>query len=120
MRVLIADDDPMARLVARLSLETHAGATVFEAADGYQCIRIARTENPDCILLDAFMPGFDGVATLDALRSDESTAGIPVVFLTAALPEVLPALGAATIRKPFDPKELPAMLLAILDGHPRI
>ena len=63
------------------------------------------------------MPSMDGRATLAALQGEQSTAGIPVVFLSAASDDAkeLKPLGAAgVIPKPFDPITLPARLRSVL------
>jgi two-component system, OmpR family, response regulator len=119
VKVLIVDDEPDIRRIARLSLARLGGMDVLEAADGDDGLRQARDETPDAILLDVMMPGRDGPSTLAALRVDPSTAAIPVVFLTAkAMPaelERLRSLGAVgVLTKPFDPMTLAADLRAAL------
>jgi CheY-like chemotaxis protein len=119
VRVLIVDDEPDIRRIARLSLARLGGMEVIEASNGDEGLRQARDERPDAILLDVMMPGRDGPSTLAALRSDPGTAAIPVVFLTAkAMPaelERLRSLGAVgVLTKPFDPMTLAADLRAAL------
>jgi two-component system alkaline phosphatase synthesis response regulator PhoP len=119
MKVLVIDDEEDLRYIARLSLERLAGMTVIESASGQGGLALARSEHPDCILLDVMMPDMDGEATLAALRADPETAGIPVVFLTAIAltPEVkrMTAMGArGVIRKPFDPKTLAQSLRELI------
>ena len=84
-------------------------------------MRLAREERPDAILLDLMMPAMDGRATLEALRRETATAGIPVVLMSAASDdarEMKPLGAAGVIAKPFDPITLPARLRAVLgDGH---
>jgi CheY-like chemotaxis protein len=110
MKVLVIEDEPDLRLVVRLSLRER-GFTVLEAAGGADGLDLARTEQPDLVLLDVMMPGMDGQATFEALRADPATGTIPVVFLTAkAMPaelDRLRSLGAAAVLvKPFDPLAL--------------
>ena len=119
MKVLVIDDEEDVRYVARLSLGRVGGMTVVEATNGSEGITRARAEHPDFILLDMMMPGMDGAATFRALRADDATAQIPVVFLTAKAmaPEVqrLKDLGArGVILKPFDPMTLADEIRAIL------
>jgi two-component system OmpR family response regulator len=119
MKVLVIDDEEDVRFVARMSLGRVGKMTVVEARSGEEGIACARSERPDCILLDMMMPGMDGAATFLALRQFEETASIPVVFLTAnAQPSdirYLENLGArGVVLKPFDPMKLPADLLALL------
>jgi two-component system, OmpR family, response regulator len=120
VRVLIIDDEPDIRRVARLSLVKIGGMEVLDAASGLEGTETAAAQAPDAILLDVMMPGLDGPATLHALRADPRTAGIPVVFLTAkAMPEEVARLLAmgvhGVLNKPFDPMTLPSQLRAALD-----
>ena len=119
MKILIVDDDPDIRFIARLSLERVGGMDVIDADGGTEGVRKARDEQPDVILLDMMMPVMDGTATLRALRAQGATASIPVIFLTAktvaAEVERMRALGAVgVLTKPFDPRALPADVRALL------
>jgi DNA-binding NarL/FixJ family response regulator len=75
IRVLVADDHPMLRegLVAVLNTQQDF-EVVGEAANGSEVVRLAERLNPDVILLDLEMPGVDGVAALEKLRSAGSEA----------------------------------------------
>lgn len=120
-KVLVIDDERDVRYVARISLGRIGNMIVIEAASGEEGIARAKSEHPDFILLDMMMPGMDGAATFRALREDEETASIPVVFLTAvakvAEVQSLKALGArGVVLKPFDPITLPGEIAAILDA----
>ena len=122
MKILIVDDEADIRTIARLSLERLGGMTVLEAGSGPEAIQIAERDAPEAILLDVMMPEMDGAATLAALRANEATAAIPVIFLTAkALPgEVgrLKALGARyVLTKPFEPATLPQQVRDALAGE---
>jgi CheY-like chemotaxis protein len=74
---------------------------------------VASAQWPDVVLLDMMMPGLDGAATFDLLRSDPKAENIPVLLFTAKIqPKDLrrfSELGAAgMIAKPFDPSTLGA------------
>jgi two-component system, OmpR family, response regulator len=121
VKVLIVDDEPDIRRIARLSLARLGGMEVIEAANGDEALAEARSERPDAILLDVMMPGRDGPSTLAALHADPGTAGIPVVFLTAkamtAELDRLRSLGAVgVLTKPFDPMTLAADLRSALQA----
>jgi len=75
IRLLVADDHPMLRegLVAVLGTQPDF-EVVGEASDGDEVVRLAERLVPDVILLDLEMPGTDGVAALERLRSAGSTA----------------------------------------------
>jgi PAS domain S-box-containing protein len=105
--VLIVDDDPAARALLRRHLNK-AGYRVEEAADGQAAIARARELIPDVITLDVMMPGTDGWAVLSALKSEQATAGIPVVMATILEDERMGfALGASEfLTKPVDRNRL--------------
>jgi CheY-like chemotaxis protein len=121
VKILIVDDEADIRTIARLSLERLGGMSVLEAGSGPETLELAERESPEAILLDVMMPEMDGTATLAALRANDATADIPVVFLTAkALPgevERLKALGARNVlTKPFEPTTLAQQLRDALAG----
>jgi CheY-like chemotaxis protein len=119
VKVLIVDDEPDIRRIAKLGLSRVGGMEVVEAANGAEALVRAKEDKPDAVLLDVMMPGLDGPSTLARLREDPATSGIPVVFLTAkaiaAELERLKVLGAAgVLTKPFDPMTLARELRALL------
>ena len=110
-KILIIDDESDIREVAAMSLETVSGWGVLQANSGMEGMRIAQERSPDAILLDVMMPDMDGPTTLQLLRSNDATAGIPVIFLTAKVQSAdrkrFAELGvAAVLSKPFDPMSL--------------
>jgi CheY-like chemotaxis protein len=80
-RILVVDDEPDVRTFLTAMLEDN-GATVFAAADGDECLALARKERPDLITLDLSMPGMDGGKVFDAIRKDPALAKIPVCIIT--------------------------------------
>ncbi len=121
--VLIVEDDASIRRVVELALSRVGGFRTLTACDGEAALPIAAREQPDLILLDVMLPKLDGPATLQRLRSDDATRGIPVIFMTARTQaherehyEQLGALG--TIAKPFDPMALPQQIRALWDRVP--
>ncbi|MDZ4832655.1 MAG: response regulator [Candidatus Melainabacteria bacterium] len=121
MRVLIIDDEEDTREIAKMSLMLLGGLDVIEAENGQHGIEVASKERPDVILLDMMMPIMDGPSTLEALKNNEATAGIPVIFLTAkamtAEIEKLKRMGATgVLTKPFDPTTLAQQVQKILEG----
>jgi len=80
--VLVVDDNEYDRFFIA-SLFKEKGLDVMLAEDGPQALEIAQGDQPDLITLDLLMPGMDGAAVLDKLRSNESTAAIPVVVITS-------------------------------------
>ncbi|MBI4614736.1 MAG: response regulator [Planctomycetes bacterium] len=122
MKVLLVDDDPEIRLIARFALERAPDVEVLEAQDGATALDIAIRERVDVILLDRFLPDLDGPEVLERLRRDERTRSVPVVFLTGVTRESeldeLRSLGArGAIAKPFDPRHLLGTVRALLDSR---
>ena len=82
VRVLIIDDDPKARDLAKAILEQES-FVVRTAAGGVSGLTQADAEPPDVIVLDVQMPGMDGYEVCRVLRHGEKTKRIPIVMLTA-------------------------------------
>jgi DNA-binding response OmpR family regulator len=110
MKVLVVDDEAPIRLLCRVNLEAE-GIEVAEAGDGEQGLELARTEEPDAILLDVMLPGLHGWAVAERLLEDEKTSGISIVFLTARADlrdraRGMDLGGIDYVTKPFNPVEL--------------
>jgi two-component system alkaline phosphatase synthesis response regulator PhoP len=113
--VLVVDDAPEIVRLARDYLE-HAGFVVLSAADGNAALQLARTHNPDAIVLDLGLPGLDGLDVTRSLRRDSS---VPIIMLTARGDESDKIVGLEIgaddyLTKPFSPKELVARVRAVL------
>ncbi|MBI4878779.1 MAG: response regulator [Planctomycetes bacterium] len=80
-RILVVDDEEDARTFLSMVLED-AGASIFQAADGAEAIRVALKERPDLITLDLSMPGKDGIETFTELRRTPQIAQIQVCIIT--------------------------------------
>jgi CheY-like chemotaxis protein len=79
--VLFVEDDASVAQMYRLKLELD-GYKVDVASDGLTALEMARTGQPDIILLDIRLPRLDGIGVLEALRRDATTERIPVVILS--------------------------------------
>lgn len=80
LRILIADDEPIARLDLREMLEALGHSVVAEAADGDTALRLARELKPSIAILDIRMPGLDGLDVAHTLAAE----GIaPTLILSA-------------------------------------
>jgi signal transduction histidine kinase/DNA-binding response OmpR family regulator len=82
VRVLVVDDEAANRELLAQILEP-AGFKVIMAASGLEGLRLARSGQPDVILLDLMMPGLSGLDVVKALRAEDATRQIPVIVLTA-------------------------------------
>ncbi|HEU5482883.1 MAG TPA: LytTR family DNA-binding domain-containing protein [Sphingomicrobium sp.] len=108
LRVLIADDEPLAAERLQLLLAKAEGATlVGTASDGESAVNMAEALHPDVLLLDIAMPGLDGI---DVARSLASQTPPPaVVFVTAFDQFAVAAFEVAAVdylMKPVDPLRL--------------
>jgi DNA-binding response OmpR family regulator len=117
-RVLVIDDEEPIRLLCRVNLEA-AEIDVSEAEDGKSGLEAARAERPDVILLDVMMPGMDGWQVFEQLLQDETTAQIPIVFLTARAElrdqaRGLELGGVDYVTKPFNPLHLAPLIEDLL------
>jgi CheY-like chemotaxis protein len=123
-RILLVEDDPDIRQIAKLALEALGGFTVLPCGSGPEALAVLSHATdadgfaPDLVLLDVMMPGMDGPQTLAALRRIPGAERLPAVFMTARVQaeEVAgyKAMGAAdVIAKPFDPMRLAEMVLGI-------
>lgn len=118
-KILVCDDDEL--LVDLLEYRLAArGFEVIVARDGLQAVSMADEQKPDAIILDMMMPGLDGNRVLNHLRSNDATAKIPVVMLTARKNEqdIVGALELGAndyLVKPFIPEELITRLSRLLD-----
>ena len=82
--VLVADDDPVMRLLM-LEMLAQVGLDAIEAADGAAAVALAREHVPDLVLLDVDMPRMDGFAACSAIRADERDgACVPVIMVTGS------------------------------------
>ena len=117
-RVLVIDDEAPIRLLCRVNLEAE-GMQVLEAADGPAGLECARSALPDVILLDVMMPGLDGWQVAEELLDDDSTSGIPIIFLTARAElrdraRGLDVGGIDYVTKPFNPIDLASLVRNLL------
>lgn len=103
MRVLIVDDEPLARGKLRALLAKEADTEVVgEAGDGRSAIEAVLEQKPDLVFLDVQMPELDGFEVLDALPAAQRPA---IVFVTAHNQFALKAFEVHALDyllKPFD------------------
>ena len=116
--ILVADDDMDIRDLVAFKLE-QAGFDVTAVDNGLAALTAARLEPPDLVVLDVMMPGMSGIDVCRELRNDRSTAGLPIILLTARAQEgdVEVGFGAGAddyIVKPFSPRELVTRVEAVL------
>ena len=109
-KILVVDDEPDVVELIEFNLKG-AGCEVTTAVDGEEALKKARAIPPDLIVLDVMLPEVDGLEVCKRLRSDPSTAAIPIIMLTAKAAEIDRVLGLELgaddyVTKPFSPREL--------------
>lgn len=108
-KILIVDDEAInIRLVAKSLQERYQ---ILVALSGLDALNILKNESPDLILLDVNMPEMNGFEVLKHIKNNESSADIPVIFLTgnSSSETILEAFSAGAVDyivKPFQIKEL--------------
>ena len=108
--ILIVDDDAAnLRMASRILSAEKVRISCLKS--GEDALKFLRENRPDLILLDIHMPGMDGFETITAIKENEATADIPVIFLTADDDSSAETrgfqLGAMDfIKKPFVPEVL--------------
>ena len=80
-KILIADDDPLARLFVKNALEP-AGMAVLEATGGKDALAKFEAIGPDLVILDIMMPDLDGYLTCSRIRSLPRGKRVPILVLT--------------------------------------
>ena len=116
IRALVVDDEPnLAELVA--TALRYEGWDVRTAHDGRSAVDLARTHDPDIVVLDMMLPDLDGLAVLRRIR--ERGCHAPVLFLTAkdAVEDRVAGLTAGGddyVTKPFSLEEVVARLRVLL------
>jgi DNA-binding response OmpR family regulator len=116
--VLVVDDDPVILKLLEVNFEME-GFTVVRAADGAEGLERARAVLPDIVILDVMMPRMTGYEVAKALREDERTADIPIIFVTARAQSSDVERGMELgvddyVTKPFDPLDLIARVNVLL------
>ncbi len=107
-RVVIADDEPLARERLRLLLASDTGYELIgEAADGDAALELIVRDRPEIVFLDVQMPGLDGLEVVELLATAENDSNYApvIIFVTAFDEYAVRAFDASAtdyLRKPFD------------------
>ncbi len=114
--VLVADDEPLVRSVARTALERH-GYRVLAAADGMEAVDVFRREAGAValIVMDVSMPQMSGRQAFEAIRQIDPAAR--VLFASGHAIADVPDTDATTafLQKPYTPSSLAATVRQMLD-----
>jgi two-component system, OmpR family, phosphate regulon response regulator PhoB len=122
-KILVVEDELDLQQVLKFNLQ-QAGFQVRVSSSGGDALRILSNDVPDLVLLDVMLPDILGTEVCRTIKSDEATASVPVIMLTARGSEVDRVsgfeLGADDyVTKPFSVRELMLRINAILKRtHP--
>ena len=79
LRIVIVDDEPLARAVVREYLAAHADVEIVaECGNGFDAVKVVTELSPDLLFLDVQMPKLDGFEVLELIGRE-----VPVIFVTA-------------------------------------
>jgi CheY-like chemotaxis protein len=118
-RILIIDDEEDICNFSKSVLERTGKFEVLISTDALKGIDLAKTSQPDLVLLDINMPNIDGGEVAQQLRGHKPTSEIPIVFLTALLRKDEQGDSGKRGRhfflaKPVSPKELIEKIESVL------
>ena len=116
--ILVVDDEEDILELLRYNLQREGYRTQCSKS-GEEALDLARSEQPDLIVLDLMLPGMDGLEVTKALKSADQTKDIPIVMLTAKgeEPDIVAGLELGAddyVTKPFSPRILAARVRAVL------
>ena len=119
---ILAIDDNQDNLITIKALirESFPEAIIFTALTGINGIELAKSEDPDVILLDIVMPEMDGFEVCKVIKADNELQDIPIVFVTANKKDhesriyALECGAEAFLAKPIDEIELATQIRAMI------
>ncbi len=123
LRVVLADDDPLARRVVRDALQEAGFTVVADAANGREAVELVVHYRPDLVLMDVVMPEMDGISAARIIR--ERAPEVRVVILSTSADDDLGVLGiragaSGYVTKDVDVIELAGMLEGVVLGEPAV
>ena len=115
MKILVVDDEALLVKGIRFNLQND-GYEVITGCDGVEAVELARSQNPDLIVLDIMMPRLDGLEACSKIRE---FSDVPIILLTAKADDMDKLLGFDRgaddyLTKPFNVLELKARIRALL------
>lgn len=117
--ILLVDDDTdqteiLAHRLGRVGYRTMAAHT------GAECLRIAREQTPDLVVLDVRLPDLSGFEICQQLADEPITCGVPVIMLSGMVrPDIIRTARSVGsqfyVRKPYDPNALLILIKSAID-----
>jgi YesN/AraC family two-component response regulator len=83
MKVIIIDDQPIARFFLKRIFEAKFNFQIIEAANGHEGLEKIKREKPDLVFTDIMMPLMDGTTLVQTMRSDPTLKEIPIVVMSS-------------------------------------
>ena len=122
-KIMIVEDDPDICEILKFNLEQDSFEVVIYH-NGQEALDNIFDAPPDLLILDIMLPGKNGIDIARAVRSEKSTADIPIIMITARSEEVDVLYGLEQgaddyVTKPFRPREVTARVKALLRRHHR-
>src|SRR5207244_12193053 len=117
-RVLLVEDEQDVAELIRYNL-TKEGYDVILSGNGSEALRLTREHRPDVLRLDIMVPRRNGWEVCRRIKKDPELAAIPVIMVSGRVEEGDKVLGfdvgvADSLTKPFSPRELLALVRAVL------
>jgi CheY-like chemotaxis protein len=103
--IIIVDDEPVILELIRDILHEE-GFSVLTANTGAAALELIRQRPVALILTDLMMPNLSGLELACRLRSDQATAAIPIILMSAAMPPGVNDMFAGVLHKPFPLEEI--------------
>lgn len=109
-KLVVLDDNTTIIMLVRTKLSAN-GFEVLSAYNGETGLALIRESCPDLVLLDIMMPRMNGFEVFEAMKADELTKDIPVIFLTASgrredEKRAMDMGAHSFLTKPFSPSNL--------------
>ena len=109
-KILIVDDDAMMLRMAGFILKKKGYETVT-ALSGGEALNVIGSDRIDLVFLDVEMPGMNGLQTLETLRGQPETAGLPVCLMSETVDETIQTQAetlhaVGVIMKPLNPEQM--------------
>ena len=121
--MVVEDDKDMARVIGDILSESY---NIIYAYNGREAIdKIGSGASPTLVVSDVMMPEMDGIALTKALKGSLATSHIPVILLSAEVPDVfmqesLEGGADAYLEKPFSPKKLRSTVDNLIENRKRV
>ena len=121
--MVVEDDKDMARVIGDILGENY---NIIYASNGRQALqKIESGASPTLVVSDVIMPEMDGIGLTKALKGNLATSHIPVILLSAEVPDVfmqesLEGGADAYLEKPFSPKKLRSTVDNLIENRKRV